>query len=346
MDIDALRIGNWGVFLLSPPNSPAFDFPQRLPYSHGTMESVTSTRADTGHGDLSHNNMMGERLDRVERALGSPTWRMGSAIVYEGDCLSLMRQLDAGIFDLIVTSPPYNIGKEYEAPRRVSDYLAWCSDWLKEVSRVAAPHGGFWLNLGYLSVTDKAKCLPIAYLLWDKVPMYLLQEITWHYGAGVAAKRSFSPRNEKFLWYVKDKDRYTFNLDAVRDPNVKYPFQKKNGRLRCNPLGKNPGDVWHVPKVTSGMNRSSPERTAHPAQFPIAVIERIILACSNPGDVVLDPFMGSGTVAEAAARTGRSVVGFEILPRYVRIAEDRVTDYLLSEGRRRAQLALSVADTK
>jgi len=286
------------------------------------------------------------RIGEIERTLGAPAWRVGSAIVYTGDCLSLMRRLDSGVFDLTVTSPPYNIGKEYEAHRQIGDYVAWCADWLKEVSRITAPSGEFWLNLGYLAHSDKAKCLPIAYLLWDKVPMYLLQEITWNYGAGVAGKRSFSPRNEKFLWYVKDKDRYTFNLDAVRDTNVKYPYQTKNGRLRCNPLGKNPGDVWQIPKVTSGKNRSSPERTAHPAQFPIALIERIIRACTNPGDIVLDPFLGSGTVAEAALRTGRSVVGFEILPRYVRIAEERISEYVRSEDRRKAQLTSSLVGAK
>ena len=100
----------------------------------------------------------------------------------------------------------------------------------------------------------------------------------------------------------------------MRDPNVKYPRQKKNGKLKCNPLGKNPTDVWHIPKVTSGTNRSSKERMPHPAQFPMAVVERIIRACSNPGDVVFDPFVGSGSLIEAALRNGRQAVGFEIRP--------------------------------
>jgi adenine-specific DNA-methyltransferase len=126
------------------------------------------------------------------------------------------------------------------------------------------------------------------------------------------------------LWYVKDPEDYTFDLDAVRDPDVKYPNQKKNGKLRCNPLGKNPSDVWQFPKVTSGRDRSSKERTPHPAQFPVAVIDRIVKACSQPGDVVLDPFLGSGTTIEAALRNDRLAVGFEINSEYVDIAAERI----------------------
>ena len=102
-----------------------------------------------------------------------------------------------------------------------------------------------------------------------------MQEIVWKYGAGVSAKRRLSPRNEKWLFYVKNPDDYTFNLNEIRDPNVKYPNQKKNGKFRCNPLGKNPSDVWEFPKVTTGSNRSSKERTGHPAQFPLSVVLRV-----------------------------------------------------------------------
>jgi len=180
------------------------------------------------------------------------------------------------------------------------------------------------LNLGYVPKGGVARALPLPYLLWERIPLFLMQEIVWHYGAGVAASKGFSPRNEKFLWYVNDEKNYTFNLDDVRDPDVKYPNQKKNGKLKCNPLGKNPSDVWLFPKVTSGADRASPERTEHPAQFPVAVIERIIKACSNPGEVVLDPFMGSGTTALVAMQLGRPVLGFELSSRYMSIASQRL----------------------
>jgi adenine-specific DNA-methyltransferase len=239
-----------------------------------------------------------------------------------------------------VTSPPYNIGKEYETPRHVKDYLAWCAAWIKDIYNVTAPTGAFWLNLGYLSLDNRAKAIPIPYLLWDSVPFYLLQEIVWHYGAGVASRLNFSPRNEKFLWYVKNPGEYVFNLDAVRDPDVKYPNQKKHGKLKCNPKGKNPSDVWVFPKVTSGAQRSSKERTPHPAQFPLAVIDRIVKACSREGDIVLDPFLGSGTVAEVALRNNRRVVGFEIEPKYIKLTATRITRYLRHERGRPTQPSL------
>ena len=119
----------------------------------------------------------------------------------------------------------------------LDDYLTWCEKWIGEIHRLTCSNGAFWLNLGYLSISDKAKAIPIPYLLWNKVPFFLIQEIVWNYGAGVAGRLFYSPRNEKFLWYVKNEKEYTFNLDDVRDPNVKYPNQKKNGKLKCNPLG-------------------------------------------------------------------------------------------------------------
>lgn len=253
----------------------------------------------------------------VVAALGEPYWSDEHVALYHADALAALRALPPEVVDLTVTSPPYNIGKEYEQPRPVEDYVAWLAEWINGVDRVTTPEGAFWLNLGYVSLPGRAKAIPIPYLLWDSVPFYLVQEVVWNYGAGVAARTSFSPRNEKFLWYVKDADRYTFNLDDVRDPDVKYPNQKKNGKLKCNPLGKNPTDVWAFPKVTSGTNRSSTERTPHPAQFPEAVIERIIKACSNTGDVVLDPFVGSGTSAVVARRLDRYAIGFEASEAYL-----------------------------
>ena len=208
------------------------------------------------------------------------------------------------------------------------DYIRWSETWINQVYQLCKPSGSFWLNLGYIKVPERGRAVPIAYLLWETLPFYLLQEVVWNYGAGVSTKRIFSPRNEKFLWLVKSLDHYTFNLDEVRDPNTKYPNQKKKGRIRVNRLGKNPTDVWQFPKVTTGQGltgqRASPERTKHPAQFPVAVIDRIVRACSNPGDVIFDPFIGSGTTAEVAIRNGRDAVGFEIKAEYMDIAVERL----------------------
>ena len=240
------------------------------------------------------------------------------------DMLDGLASIPAASIDLTITSPPYNIGKEYEARRPLDEYVAWCERWMREIHRVTKPNGSFWLNLGYVEVEDKGRAVPLPYLLWDKTPFFLLQEVVWQYGAGVAARRAFSPRNEKWLWYVKDPEKYYFDLDSVRDPDVKYPNQKKNGKLKCNPLGKNPGDVWAIPKVTSGAGRASKERTRHPAQFPLAVVERIIQACSQSGEVILDPFAGSGSTLIAAHRCGRRSLGFEIRQDYCDIASRRL----------------------
>lgn len=254
---------------------------------------------------------------------GSPHYASEQVLLFHGDAVELLSCLASPSFDLVVTSPPYNIGKEYETPRPLDEYVEWCASWMKLLHQVTNEDAAFWLNLGYVSVPEIGKAVPLPYLLWHRNPFFLIQEIVWNYGAGVAAKKSFSPRNEKFLWFVKNPDRYYFDLDAVRDPDVKYPNQKKNGKLKCNPNGKNPSDVWTFPKVTSGRDRSSRERTEHPAQFPAAVIERIVLACSRPGDIVLDPFIGSGTVAEVAIKTGRLAVGVDINKKYLDIAKKR-----------------------
>lgn len=267
------------------------------------------------------------KVASVEDTLGAAFFSAPGIRLFHGDCIDFLSTLtDAGFseFNLTATSPPYNIGKEYENEMSVSAYIDWCEQWIRQIFDVTEKYGALWLNLGYLKGHHQAKALPIPYLLWDKVPFYLLQEIVWNYGAGVAARKTFSPRNEKFLWYVKDPRSYTFNLDDIRDPDIQYPNSKKNGRLRFNPRGKNPTDVWRIPKVTSGANRSSKERTAHPTQFPVAVIERIVLGCSNPGDLVLDPFVGSGTVAEVCLRTGRACIGIDIEQKYLDMAANRL----------------------
>ena len=280
-------------------------------------------------------------FEQVRSILGEPAYDAHSVLLYERDALEAMEQLPTGIFDLTVTSPPYNIGKEYETKMPLEDYVEWSRKWINQVYGLCKPYGALWLNLGYVEVPDMGRAVPIAYLLWGKTDFYLLQEIVWNYGAGVAARRMFSPRNEKFLWFVKSPTDYTFNLDAVRDPNVKYPNQKKNGKLRVNPLGKNPTDTWQFPKVTTGSGltgqRASPERTRHPAQFPVSVIDRIVKACSDKGDLLFDPFIGSGTTAEVAIRNGRNAIGFEIKSEYVDIAVERLERVVRDLERDRAQ---------
>ncbi len=270
-----------------------------------------------------------QRIDDLSDRMGiQPFDRGDDYAIFRADCVEVMQLLPRESVDLTITSPPYNIGKEYESPMPIDEYIGWCETWIHQVHRLTRPNGAFWLNLGYVALDGRAKAIPLPYLLWNHCPFYLMQEVVWNYGAGVAASRSLSPRNEKFLWYVKDVDNYTFNLDEIRDPDVKYPNQKKNGRLRCNTIGKNPSDVWQIAKVTSGRDRSSDERTAHPAQFPLDLINRIVLGFSNPGDVILDPFMGSGTVAIACVQQKRPVIGFEINRDYCSLAKKRIRTML------------------
>jgi adenine-specific DNA-methyltransferase len=302
--------------------------------------SLLQTFSEALQQEIILKQQMVEKMLRV--AIGPPFYSDTGFILYCGDSVELLSKVaNANFFiDLTVTSPPYNIGKEYEILISVEDYIKWCAGWMNRIYQTTKADGAFWLNVGYHEVQDKGLCVPIPYLLWDKSPFYLLQEVVWKYGAGVAAKRHLSPRNEKWLFYIKDQTQYTFNLDAIRDPNVKYPHQKKNGKFRCNPLGKNPSDVWEFPKVTTGKNRSSKERTGHPAQFPLQVVERIVKASSNQLDVVVDPFAGSASVGLAAAGLGRIFLGMEIKPEYCELAVRRYRRFKLERERLQKQKEL------
>ena len=288
------------------------------------MESYLIQKKDKKNPLYKELSNINDKILPFVKTLGEPFFFSQNCVIFNLDCVEAMTKLPKELVDLVVTSPPYNIGKEYEEELTTDAYVKWSQKWLDGIQKICRPNGALWLNLGYLSIKNIGKAVPISYLLWDKVKMFLIQEVVWHYGAGVACRKSLSPRNEKFLWYVKNKEKYTFNLDSIRDPNVKYPNQKKNGKLRCNPKGKNPSDVWIIPKVTSGKKRSSIERTSHPAQFPENVIKRCILASSNVDDIVLDPFMGSGTTAVVALKEKRFVIGFEINKKYCNLAMNRI----------------------
>lgn len=268
------------------------------------------------------------RFETLIAALGQPAFRGERYAIYQGDCLSLLQDLPPGSVDLTFTSPPYNIGKEYESVQPIAEYIDWCAKWIAAVHRVTHAEGALMLNVGYVAIEGRAKSIPIPYLLWDRVPFFLQQEIVWNYGAGVAAKKFLSPRNEKLLWYVKDPERYVFNLDDIRDPDVAYPNQKKNGKLRCNTIGKNPSDVWQIAKVTSGEGRASKERTPHPAQFPLDLCERVIKGFSPASGVVVDPFVGSGSTIDACLRWGRYSIGFELRRDYCAVAAERISALL------------------
>jgi len=264
----------------------------------------------------------------LTRILGSPYYETDTTIIFNGDCVEMLNKIDFSFIDLTITSPPYNIGKEYESTLSVEKYIEWSRRWIENVYSTTNSNGAMLLNVGYLSLQNIARAIPISYLIWDKIQFYLNQEIVWNYGAGVACKNYLSPRNEKVLWYVKNKDDFVFNLDPIRDKNIKYPHSKKNGKLRVNTLGKNPSDVWQIAKVTTGKNRSSKERTPHPCQFPIDLVDRGVLGFSHRNSIVFDPFVGSGSTLESCINHNRFCIGIEIREDYCEIAKKRIENYV------------------
>lgn len=240
------------------------------------------------------------------------------------DCLQGMKSIEAESVDLIVTSPPYNVGKEYEEVLTIAAYLSWMGQVIEECVRVLKPNGSMAFQLG--NYVDKGRVIPLDCLLFEKFlsdGMIPRNRIIWTFGHGLHCKNRFSGRHETILWFTKS-DEYTFNLDPVRVPQ-KYPGKKhykgeKKGELSGNPLGKNPSDVWEITNVKN----NHPEKTEHPCQYPIDLVNRLVLAMSNEGNIVLDPFMGSGTTAVAARNNNRQFIGFEIEQRYVEIANRRL----------------------
>ena len=239
------------------------------------------------------------------------------------DCLGCLRKLPLATFDLTITSPPYNIGKEYEQPLPAERYIAWCEQWMAELHRTTQSAGALW-RFGYIALTGIAKAIPLPYLLWNHCPFYLIQEVVWNYGQ--ACPHAIRCRREMKsccgMSRIRNSTRFISTRFVIPTSNIR--SKKKNGKLRCNTIGKNPSDVWQIAKVTSGKHRSSKERTPHPAQFPLDLVNRIVVGFSNPGDLILDPFMGSGTVAVAALEHGRQFVGFEMNPTYCELAATRI----------------------
>lgn len=251
--------------------------------------------------------------------------------IYQDDVLESLRKIKTESVQLVVTSPPYNIGKEYESKTKYSDYFEWQAEVISECVRVVKPGGSICWQVG--NGIDKGEVIPldaIFYSMFKKHELKLRNRIIWTFGHGLHAKNRYSGRHETILWFTKGAD-YKFNLDAVRVP-VKYPNKRhfkgpKIGQLSSNPLGKNPGDVWDITNVKA----MHPEKTEHPCQFPVALVERLILSLTDAQDLVLDPFVGSGTTLVAAALHGRKSLGIEIQEKYVQICIDRITE--LHEGK-------------
>jgi len=249
-------------------------------------------------------------------------------VVYPGDCLDLLRHIPDESMQLIVTSPPYNIGKEYEKKLKLKDYLDQQLLVIRECVRVLSPHGSICWQVG--NYVNNGSIIPldaVLYPIFTDLGLMMRNRIIWHFEHGLHCSKRFSGRYETIIWFTKTKD-YLFNLDPVRVPQ-KYPGKKyfkgpKAGKYSCNPLGKNPGDLWVIPNVKS----NHVEKTEHPCQFPVELIERLVLSMTNVGDWVFDPFLGTGTTIIAAIRHKRRGIGAETFDKYVDVARDRIQQEL------------------
>ncbi len=260
-------------------------------------------------------------------------------VISHGDTLNIVQKLPSDFVKLIITSPPYNIGKEYERTTDLNKYLENITPVLKELVRILSENGSLCWQVGNYVESGEVFPLDIYYYpIFAKLGLKLRNRIIWHFEHGLHASKRFSGRYETLLWFTKS-DQYTFNLDPVRVPS-KYPGKRhfkgeRYGQPSGNPLGKNPSDIWkilihdwetalwNIPNVKA----NHPEKTIHPCQFPIELVERCVLALTNENDWVFDPFSGVGSALLAALKNERRGFGCEKEDEYVKIAYDRIHSF-------------------
>lgn len=259
-----------------------------------------------------------------------------SVVMLRGDNLEHLKVIPSNSVDLIVTSPPYNIGKDYETVLPLDEYLGIQRAVIAECVRVLRPSGNLCWQVGFSK--DGKEILPldiVLYPLFKEFELKLKNRIVWSFGHGMHAQKRFSGRHETILWFVKDLEDAYFDLDAVRVPQ-KYPGKRhyrgpKKGEYSSHPDGKNPGDVWDIPNVKA----HHVEKTEHQCQFPIGLVQRLVRGLSPEGGTVLDPYSGSATTAAAAIIEGRKSISIELFPRYFDIGIERATAALTGDLRYR-----------
>jgi adenine-specific DNA-methyltransferase len=254
--------------------------------------------------------------------------------LFQGDCFTLMKEIPDSFVDLVVTSPPYCMGKNYEKPKdNIGTFINQHKQLFPEIFRVIKDGGSLCWQTGY-HVKDSI-AIPLDYIIYDLIIKQLSSEfrntfilrnrIVWTFGHGLNTTKRFSGRHEVILWFTKG-DNYIFNLDNIRIPQ-KYPGKRyfkgpNKGELSGNPLGKNPSDVWDIPNVKA----NHVEKTEHPCQFPIVIPQRLIKALVPKSGVVLDPFVGSGTSGVAAVIEGCRFIGAEKKAKYYQIAKMKINE--------------------
>jgi len=258
--------------------------------------------------------------------------------IIQGDCIARLNGTDPGWIDLVFADPPFNIGylyHGYEDKRKYEDYLQFSVDWMTAVYRALKPNGTFYLAIG----DDYAADLCVA--ARRQIGFNLRNWIIWHYTFGQQTKKKFAKSHTHILYFTKDDKEFTFNADAVRVASAR---QIKYNDVRANPKGKLPDDVWYLrpqetpePFFDAGGDTWNVSRVCgtfgeregwHGCQMPLNVLNRVITASSNPGDIVLDPFNGSGTTCVSAALLGRKYVGIDQSPEYVAHAQKRLAHSL------------------
>jgi adenine-specific DNA-methyltransferase len=260
-------------------------------------------------------------------------------VIFNGDAKDLLAKMPNESVQLVITSPPYNIGKEYETVTSLADYLESHINVIDDLVRVLKPSGSLCWQVG--NFVSKGEVLPLDipfYEIFKQHGLKLRNRIIWTFNHGLHASKRFSGRYETILWFTKTDD-YIFNLDDVRVPS-KYPGKRhykgpNKGKPSGNPLGKNPSDlwkiiaqdweneIWEIPNVKS----NHPEKTSHPCQYPVELVQRCILALTEEGDVVLDPFGGVGSTVLAADTTGRRGFMADTMPEYCQLANQRISEY-------------------
>ena len=257
---------------------------------------------------------------------------MNKYTLINGDRMKLLKKLKDNSVQLIITSPPYNIGKSYEKRIPLNEYMDQQEETLIECYRVLKDKGSLCWQVGnYIDWKSNMTPLDIPiFNICNDLGLKLRNRIVWHYGHGLHSHNRFSGRYETIMWFSKS-DKYTFNLDTVRVPQ-KYPGKlsykgPNKGKYSGNINGKNPSDVWIIPNVKSNHK----EKTIHPCQFPIELAERLILALSNKNDLVVDPYAGVGTTLCAALKNKRRSAGSEIKKKYINVAKKRIK--LLKQGK-------------
>lgn len=274
------------------------------------------------HGGISGKQSLKLKLPNVKRLQ-----RDAKADIICGDNLRYMRRLDDESMHLIVTSPPYNIGKEYETRKTQEIYIEEQAACIAEAVRLLHPRGSICWQVG--NHVDDGEVFPLDILLYGLFKNHglkLRNRIVWTFGHGLHCQKRFSGRHETILWFTKSDD-YTFNLDPIRVPS-KYPNKKhfkgpRKGQVSSNPLGKNPSDVWEIPNV----KWNHVEKTDHPCQFPVGLVERLVLGLTNEGENILDPYIGVGSTAIAALKHDRNAFGCDLERSYVDTAWERIHQF-------------------